>query len=332
MSRKDRMAELDNAIGDLTATRAARPASPRSAIPIVNQIESVFQDSAKELETLRDSGRVLLELDPADIHSTQYQDRHVAAFADAAFATLVQDILRHGQLAPVLVRPAADGQGYELIAGHRRTAACRQLGRKVVARVMQADDRDLLIKMVQENEARADISAYERAVQLKTVLDTGLMSRAELMERLDFSKGHLSNLLKFAELPPTVVAALDDPRPLKISDGAKLARLMAESDEAATRVEQVAAELSGKGADDSLSFSARLRALMVAAHGEPTAEPEMAGERVIRSRTGQVLVRLSLHEGRPILRLAAGLPPQALDALFAQLPDALRRCGLDVPD
>ncbi|MDE1145372.1 MAG: ParB/RepB/Spo0J family partition protein [Azospirillaceae bacterium] len=332
MSRKDRMAELDNAIGDLTATRGARPAMSRSAIPIVNQIESVFQDSAKELETLRDSGRVLLELDPSDIHGTQYQDRHTAAFADAAFATLVQDILRHGQLAPVLVRPAPDGNGYELIAGHRRTAACRQLGRKVVARVMAADDRDLLIKMVQENEARADISAYERAVQLKTVLDTGLMSRAELMERLDFSKGHLSNLLKFAELPAHVVAALEDPRPLKISDGAKLARLIADSAEAAARVDEAAAQLTALAGDDGLGFAARLRALMAAAQGEVPVEAEVGGERVIRSRTGQVLVRLSLHEGRPILRLAAGLPSQTLDALFAELPDALRRCGLDVPD
>lgn len=328
MSRKDRMAELDNAIGGLTANRSTRQSAIRSAIPIVNQIESVFQDSARELESLRGSGRVLLELDPADIHQTRYQDRHHAAFADEAFQALVQDILRHGQLAPVLVRPAGDGAGYELIAGHRRTAACRHLGRKVLARVMEADDRALIVKMVQENEARADISAFERAVQIKGILDSGLMGRTELMEELGFSKGHLSTLLKFAELPDFILDALEDPRPLKISDGAKLARLLGEGDAVMERVRGVADGLR----ESELGFAARLRALLDAASGAvtPTAEPQ--GERVIRSRSGQVLVRLSMHEGRPILRLAAGLPPQTLDLLFEQLPGALRQCGLDVPD
>lgn len=328
MSRKDRMAELDNAIGDLTANRVVRQSSLRSAIPIVNQIESVFQDSARELETLRSSGKVLLELEPAEIHQTQFKDRHEAAFADEAFSALVQDILRHGQLAPVLVRPAPQGSGYELIAGHRRTAACRHLGRKVLARVMEADDRALVVKMVQENEARADISAFERAVQIKGILDTGLMSRGELMEELGFSKGHLSTLLKFAELPDYVLIALEDPRPLKISDGAKLARLIGEGADTAERVRQAAQML----ADSDLGFAGRLRTLMDAAAGIETTPVEPQGERVIRSRSGQVLVRLSLHEGRPILRLAAGLPTDTLDQMFDQLPQLLRQCGLDVPE
>jgi ParB family chromosome partitioning protein len=53
-------------------------------------------------------------------------------------------------------------------------------------------------------------------------------------------------------------------------------------------------------------------------------------ERVIRSRTGQVLVRLADHDGRPILRLASGIPAEVVERLFDRLPDLLHACGLDV--
>jgi len=326
MSRKDRMNALDEAIGGLAAQRKGPSGAARSLIPIVNQIESVFTDSAAELERLRRDGHVLLELDPAEIVETAFRDRHAAAFADPAFEDLVQDMLRQGQMVPVLVRPR-DGGRYELIAGHRRLAAARRLGRPVLARVLHADDRALVIKMVRENEAREDISPFERAVQLKTVLDRGLMSRAEVMQDLGMSKGHLSNLLKFAELPEAVVSALGDPRLLRIADGARLSRLLADP-AALARVLAAADGLAGS----SLGFAARLKALFAAAGGQaPTLAGEAkATERVIRSRTGQVLVRLSEHDGRPILRLAAGLPGDVVERMFDQLPGLLKGCGLDV--
>src|SRR5690349_1306984 len=156
MSRKDRMAELDTAIGGLASTRTNRLDSNRSPVPIVNQIESVFENSDAELDQLQREGRVLLDLDPQVVRTTRLQDRHATAFVDDAFEVLVQDILKRGQLVPILVRRAGKGE-FEVIAGHRRLAACRRLGRKVLARAVEAADRDLLIQMVRENETREDI-------------------------------------------------------------------------------------------------------------------------------------------------------------------------------
>jgi ParB family chromosome partitioning protein len=327
MSRKERMAALDSAISSLDSTRRTAGGAIRSMVPIVNQIENVFQDSAAELDRLRSSGHILLELDPDELKTTRFSDRHAAAFSGATFDELVQDILRSGQLVPVLVRAAADGLGYEIIAGHRRVEACRRLGRKVLARRVAADDRELLVAMVRENESREDISPFERAQQIRSVIDGNLMSRQELMQALGFSKGHMSSLLKFAELPSDIVLALGDPRVLTIADGAQFARLMV-MPEARRRLLQEANALAAS-ADVP---SERLRRLRAAAQEAAPSRrtSEHASERVIRSRTGQILVRLSEHDGRPILRLAAGIPPDLVNRVFDRLPELLRECGLDI--
>lgn len=326
MSRKERMAALDDAIGSLGTGRRGSSGVARSMIPIVNQIENVFESSAAELERLRRTGHVLLELEPGELRTTRFRDRHAAAFEGAAFEALVQDILRQGQLVPILVRPSPEGTGYDIVAGHRRAEACRRLGRKVLARRIAADDRALVVAMVRENEAREDISPFERALQIKGVIESGLMTRQELMEALGISKGHLSSLLKFAELPAELVDALGDPRILTIADGAQLARSLAEPGARARMKAAIAALGPGEPPQE------RLRILRDAIAGRPAkAAPAAASpERVIRSRTGQVLVRLTDHDGRPILRLAAGIPPEAIDRLFDRLPGLLRDCGLDV--
>lgn len=327
MSRRERMAALDNAISSIDPARRAAGSVARSMVPIVNQIETVFQDSAAELDRLRAGGHVLLELDPSELRTTRYSDRDAAAFQDAAFEALVQDILRSGQLTPILVRVAAEGTGYEIIAGHRRVAACRKLGRKVLARRIAVDDRDLLIAMVRENEAREDISPFERARQIQAVIDSDVMSRQELMEALGFSKGHMSSLLKFAQLPGEIIQALGDARLLSIADGAQLARQMGVPG-ARHRLLAAAEQLAGSSA----SPEERLRRLRAAAKGlplrrGPTASPS---DRIIRSRTGQVLVRMTEHDGRPVFRLAAGMPAELVELVFTRLPTLLRQCGLDV--
>jgi ParB family chromosome partitioning protein len=327
MSRKERMAALDDAIGSLGAGRRGGSGVARSMIPIVNQIETVFQDSAAELERLQRSGQVLLELEPGELRTTRFRDRHAAAFQDAAFEELVQDILRRGQLVPILVRASPDGGGHDIVAGHRRAEACRRLGRKVLARKIAADDRELLVAMVRENETREDISPFERALQIRAVLESGLMTRQELMEALGISKGHLSSLLKFAELPADLVEALGDPRILTIADGAQLARLLGEP---GVRVRLASAIAALDLAEPPPERLRRLRAAITGHTIAPAPSATAASDRVIRSRTGQVLVRLTDHDGRPILRLAAGIPPEAIERLFQHLPQLLQRCGLDV--
>jgi ParB family chromosome partitioning protein len=76
---------------------------------------------------------------------------------------LVSSIREHGQKVPVLVRRTQDG-ALEIVYGRRRLLACRQLGQKVRATVMEMTDEEALIAQGVENNARQDPSFIERAL------------------------------------------------------------------------------------------------------------------------------------------------------------------------
>jgi len=76
---------------------------------------------------------------------------------------LVSSIREHGQKVPVLVR-RTQGGGFEIVYGRRRLLACRQLGQKVRATVMEMTDEEALIAQGVENNARQDPSFIERVL------------------------------------------------------------------------------------------------------------------------------------------------------------------------
>lgn len=65
---------------------------------------------------------------------------------------LMQSIDKEGVLVPLLARPNPEGEGYELIAGHRRKAASKWAGvDKVPVMVVELDDNQAVIAMVDSN-------------------------------------------------------------------------------------------------------------------------------------------------------------------------------------
>ena len=75
-------------------------------------------------------------------------------------------------MVPVFVRPAKDGNGYEMIAGHRRKFAFQQLGMKEIqAIVRDLDDDQATILMVDSNVQRENILPTERGYAYKMRLE-----------------------------------------------------------------------------------------------------------------------------------------------------------------
>ena len=67
---------------------------------------------------------------------------------DMALFELMQSIEKEGVIVPALARPKVGG-GYELIAGHRRKAACKWAGLEVMPVVIRdLDDNQAVIAMV----------------------------------------------------------------------------------------------------------------------------------------------------------------------------------------
>lgn len=91
---------------------------------------------------------------------------------DDEMRTLIESVKENGVLVPVLVRPHKDGEGYEMIAGHRRKFALENLGfTEVNAIVRDLDDDTATILMVDSNIQREHIKPVERGYAYKMRLD-----------------------------------------------------------------------------------------------------------------------------------------------------------------
>lgn len=85
---------------------------------------------------------------------------------------LMQSIEKEGVLVPLLARPNPSGNGYELIAGHRRKAASKWAGLdEVPVIVVDLDDSQAVIAMVDSNLQREHIKPSEKAFAYRMRLE-----------------------------------------------------------------------------------------------------------------------------------------------------------------
>ena len=90
---------------------------------------------------------------------------------DMALFELMQSIEKEGVIVPALARPKAGG-GYELIAGHRRKAACKWAGIDMMPVVIRnLDDNQAVIAMVDSNLQREHLKPSEKAFAYKMKLE-----------------------------------------------------------------------------------------------------------------------------------------------------------------
>lgn len=84
---------------------------------------------------------------------------------------LVDSIRESGVIVPLIVRSRPEG-GYEIISGHRRCEACRELGiEKVPVRVQELTDDEATILMVNSNIQREHVLPSEKAFAYKMKMD-----------------------------------------------------------------------------------------------------------------------------------------------------------------
>ena len=91
---------------------------------------------------------------------------------DEAMTRTVESIAQYGVLAPLIARPRPDGDGYEIISGHRRQYAAKLAGRDTLPVIVrQMSDDAAVILMVDSNLQREHILPSERAFAYKMKLD-----------------------------------------------------------------------------------------------------------------------------------------------------------------
>ena len=91
---------------------------------------------------------------------------------DEAMIRTVESIAQYGVLAPLIARPRPDGDGYEIISGHRRQYAAKLAGLETLPVIVrQMSDDAAVILMVDSNLQREHILPSERAFAYKMKLE-----------------------------------------------------------------------------------------------------------------------------------------------------------------
>lgn len=114
-------------------------------------------------------------------------------------------IRSQGVLQPIIVRPR--GEYFEIIAGHRRYEACKQLClEKVPCMVREMADRDAYEVALIENIQRETLDPVEEAEAFKRyVLEYGWGSVTQLAKRIGKSEEYVSHRVLLLQLPAAVL-------------------------------------------------------------------------------------------------------------------------------
>ena len=92
---------------------------------------------------------------------------------------LAQSIKERGVIVPIKIRP--NGDGYEVVYGHRRVEAARRAGLVEMPAIVEGvDDTEALIQALIENVQREDMAINDKASSIKRLVDNHGYSLREL--------------------------------------------------------------------------------------------------------------------------------------------------------
>lgn len=152
-----------------------------------------YEESLFSTEEQRQEAKLekVMKIPIDEIHAFKNHPFHVRQ--DEEMQKLIDSVQENGILIPVLVRPDKDGNGYEMISGHRRKFALEFNGAKEIdAIVRDLDDDQATIIMVDSNIQRENILPTERGFAYRMKLEA--MKRQ--VGRPQINSSQLGNYLK----------------------------------------------------------------------------------------------------------------------------------------
>lgn len=155
-----------------------------------------------------------------------FKDHPFKVLDDDKMHELVESIMLNGVLVPVTVRPVEDGE-YEMISGHRRLFAVKEIGLdKIPAIVKDYDDDEAVLAMVDSNLQREEILPSEKAHAYKmkyeamkrqgkrndltsSQLGKKLWADEQLAKDVGESRNQVHRFLRLAEVIPCLLDLVD---------------------------------------------------------------------------------------------------------------------------
>ena len=126
-------------------------------------------------------------------------------FDRADLAALAESVRQHGILQPIVARPVAGSDKYEIIAGERRWRAAQKVGLRTAPVIIRAatDDEAQLFALV-ENIQRADLNPIEQSNGIGQLIETFKLTHEQAAQKVGLSRAAVSNLLRLRGLAAAV--------------------------------------------------------------------------------------------------------------------------------
>lgn len=138
------------------------------------------------------------DIELAQLHSGHYQPRQ--NFDETTLQELADSIRAQGIIQPIVVRKSSK-QGYEILAGERRSRAAKLAGLTYIpAIVHDVTNREALALSLIENIQRDDLNPLEEAVALKRLQDEFNLTHQQIAETVGKSRTTITNLLRLLTL------------------------------------------------------------------------------------------------------------------------------------
>jgi ParB family chromosome partitioning protein len=157
-------------------------------------------DLPSVLKAYKKSKTVFIDLN--EITPNPLQPRRF--FDKSDLQSLASSIKNCGLIQPIAVKridtPSREVK-YEIIAGERRWRACKMAGiKEAPCIVFETDQSGSAIMALVENLQRSDLSFFEEALAMQTILKVTEMPQSELAHSLSISQSTLSNKLRLLRL------------------------------------------------------------------------------------------------------------------------------------
>lgn len=284
MSKKPSGRSIVSNFGVLSAVAASEPTvafgdgvnETDASLPSVRVGAGIIGATKRSLSELREERELLheklatggaIQLDPSLIDPSPFSDR-LSDDGEGDFEAFKRTIEEEGQKVPIVVRPHPDTVSrFQVVFGHRRVRAARELGIAVEGIVKHLSDQELAIAQGLENSARQDLSWIERAVFVLRLDQAGMKAR-DIRAALSVSDAELARFRAVTGgLPVDIIESIGRAPKAGRPRWMALVKAVSSDDRTLLRVRETLTAVKDVGSDERFK-----RALEVAV-AAPAVEP-----------------------------------------------------------
>lgn len=208
-------AELEN---DQAVDQESAPAAPaassgnRVGAGVIGAAHRAIDDIRAERDRFKAlveaGGGAIRDMDASLIDPSPYPDR-LPDDDSTDFEAFKRSIQTEGQKVPIQVRihPSSPGR-YQVVYGHRRWLAAKQLGVAVRAIEVEISDLDLVVAQGIENASRQDLTWIERALFAFRMDEAGIRPR-DIYAALSIEDAELARMRSvYRSVPADIIEAI----------------------------------------------------------------------------------------------------------------------------